>query len=107
MHLPALENLRFLYLDSLYLRAEDVVMPWKYFHKSLRSLEFESLPKLVNLPKGMQYLTTLRSLRISCCPSFEGIPEWISCLSSLQSLNISGEKLKTLPKVMQDLTSLK
>ena len=127
--LPNLISLRTLYLDKCplpqgirYLTAlqhlqvwtSEVVdlpndwdeMEWKGL-RTLLSLEFWQLPKLVSLPVGLQYVSSLQNLEISQCPSLIAIPEWICKLISLQSLQITHcPKLESLPEGIGALTSL-
>ena len=127
--LPNLISLRTLYLDKCplpqgmrYLTAlqhlevcnSEVVdlsndwdeMEWQGL-RSLLSLEFYKLPKLVSLPMGLQYVSSLQNLQISQCPSLIAIPEWICKLISLQSLDIwDCPNLESLPEGFGALTSL-
>ncbi|XP_056698861.1 putative disease resistance protein RGA4 isoform X1 [Spinacia oleracea] len=81
-------------------------MPWKSLHQSLRNLQF-SYTDMMNLPKGIQYLTSLQSLSLGSCWNVTNLPEWISCLSSLQSLSIEKcSAIKSLPDSMRNLASL-
>ncbi|XP_031286147.1 putative disease resistance protein RGA3 [Pistacia vera] len=48
---------------------DDDDMPWQGF-RSLWSLKIHGLPKLVSLPKGLQYVATLRDLYIAGCDQF-------------------------------------
>ncbi|XP_031272755.1 putative disease resistance protein RGA4 isoform X1 [Pistacia vera] len=66
---------------------DDDDMPWQGF-RSLQSLYIHGLPKLVSLPKGLQYVTTLRDLTIEYCHNLTALPEWISNSSSLSRLEI-------------------
>ncbi|KAJ0046696.1 hypothetical protein Pint_05357 [Pistacia integerrima] len=89
-------------------------MPWKGFG-SLNSLELSGLPKLVSLPKGLQYLTSLQHLFIDGCgqlefPNNEDEDEddmpWQG-LKSLHSLQLySLPKPVSLPKGLQYVTTL-
>ncbi|KAG2669694.1 hypothetical protein I3760_14G044900 [Carya illinoinensis] len=82
-------------------------MQWKGL-KSLISLEFQSNPKLVSLPLGLQHVTTLRQFQILNCSSFIAIPEWISNWASLEVFTINAcSGLTSLPKAMEGLSSLK
>lgn len=84
---------------------EEEGMSWRCLGQSLRSLRLERLPKVVNLPKGMQYLTSLHSLTIES--HLEALPDWIGCLSSLQSLSINKcDRIESLPESIRMLTSL-
>uniref|UniRef100_A0A2N9I7Q5 NB-ARC domain-containing protein n=1 Tax=Fagus sylvatica TaxID=28930 RepID=A0A2N9I7Q5_FAGSY len=62
-------------------------MEWQGL-RSLLSLQFNHLPKLVSLPVGLQHLTSLQTLEIEDCPSLTSLPEWIGGLTSLQTLYI-------------------
>ncbi|KAL2945249.1 putative disease resistance protein RGA1 [Bienertia sinuspersici] len=108
---------------------EENGLPWKSL-QSLSSLELCDLPKMVNLPKGLQYLTSLQSLSIEWCQGLEepgeclgfltslkslqftnclfmkALPECIGFLTSLQYLRLESYKLKSLPESMRRLTSL-
>jgi Leucine-rich repeat (LRR) protein len=83
-------------LQSLYVWKSEVVdlsndwdkMEWQGL-RSLLSLQFYELPKLVSLPVGLQHLTSLQTLEIWDCPSLTSLPEWIGGLTSLQTLEIS------------------
>ncbi|XP_042954986.1 disease resistance protein RGA2-like isoform X2 [Carya illinoinensis] len=82
-------------------------MQWKGL-KSLISLKFSGMPKLVSLPLGLQYVTTLRELHIIGCSSLVAIPEWICNWASLEQFTIfrcSG--LTSLPEAMSRLTTLR
>ena len=75
-HLTALQDL---YLhDCLELEQanDEDGMQWQGL-KSLLSLTFSRLPKLVSLPLGLQRATTLKSLFTSKCENLTAIPEWI------------------------------
>ena len=127
--LPNLISLRTLYLDKcplpqgiryltalqhLYVWNSEVVdlsndwdeMEWQGL-RSLLSLQFRKLPKLVSLPMGLQYVSSLQNLSIWCCPSLIAIPEWTCKLISLQSLKIwDCPNLESLPEGIGALTSL-
>ena len=62
-------------------------MEWQGL-RSLLSLQFQQLPKLVSLPVGLQHLTSLQTLEIWGCPELTSLPEWIGGLTSLQTLEI-------------------
>ncbi|KMT04538.1 hypothetical protein BVRB_8g182010 [Beta vulgaris subsp. vulgaris] len=89
-----LRNLQNLYIDDCYLLdlEEKENMPWKSLH-SLSSLSLIKLPKLVNLPEGLQHVTTLRSLCIQFCKNLKALPQWLNSLCSLQSIEIRGDGL--------------
>jgi hypothetical protein len=81
-------------------------MQWQGL-KSLLSLSFSRLPKLVFLPLGLQPGTTLQKLLISDCENLTAIPEWIHNCTSLHVLEIDGcSSLTSLPEGMRSLTSL-
>ena len=81
-------------------------MQWQGL-KSLLSLEFSQLPKLVSLPLGLKNATTLQSLKISNCENLTAIPEWIHNCTSLQKLEIDEcASLTSLPEGIRSLTSL-
>ncbi|KAG7950875.1 hypothetical protein I3843_13G138200 [Carya illinoinensis] len=82
-------------------------MQWKGL-KSLISLKFKGMLKLVSLPLGLQHVTSLRKLEISNCSSLMAIPEWICNWASLEWFTISScDGLTSLPEAMPRLTSLK
>ena len=62
-------------------------MPWRCLAECLHSLELHSLPEMVELQKGIHYLTVLQSLKIVVLP-LKDLPEWIGCLPSLHSLEV-------------------
>jgi len=75
--------------------------------KSIFSLHFNELPKLVSLPSGLQHVTTLQRFQISYCESLTAIPNWIHNCKSLQIFEIFGcSNLTSLPEGMGRLTSL-
>ncbi|KAJ0035029.1 hypothetical protein Pint_26222 [Pistacia integerrima] len=90
-YLTSLQKLTILGCDQLEsLNSEDDDdMPWQGF-RSLQCLKIYRLPKLVSLPKGLQYFTTLRDLTIGYCRNLTALPEWISNSSSLSKLQIKG-----------------
>ncbi|XP_048490364.1 putative disease resistance protein RGA3 [Beta vulgaris subsp. vulgaris] len=103
-----LTNLQHLYIDDCYLLdlEEKENMPWKSLH-SLSSLTLRNLPKLVNLPEGLQYVTTLLSLRINSCKNLKVLPQWFYLLCSLESLQLLRcSELKSLPEVLRRMNSL-
>ncbi|KAK9665720.1 hypothetical protein RND81_14G131000 [Saponaria officinalis] len=95
-HLTVLETLVLEYIANLRLTSsekeerEQDGTPWRSLHQSLRSLELSSLPNVVNLPKGMQFLTSLRSLKIWDCQEMKSMPKWIPELVSLKRLDVQG-----------------
>ncbi|XP_050284279.1 putative disease resistance protein RGA4 [Quercus robur] len=81
-------------------------MEWQGL-RTLLSLKFYKLPKLVSFPMGLQYLSYLQNLRIWYCRNLIAIPEWICKLISLQYLSIwDCPKLESLPEGIGALTSL-
>ncbi|KAL9237159.1 hypothetical protein vseg_011743 [Gypsophila vaccaria] len=95
-HLTVLETLVLEYIANLRLISSEKEENqqdgnlWQSLHQSLRSLELSSLPKIVNLPRGMQYLTSLRSLKISDCEELKSMPKWIQDLVALKRLDVQG-----------------
>ena len=108
---PLPQGIRYLTaLQHLYVWNSEVVdwdeMEWQGL-RSLLSLEFYELPKLVSLPMGLQYVSSLQSLSIWDCHSLIAIPEWICKLISLQSLRICNcSNLESFPEGIGALTSL-
>jgi hypothetical protein len=81
-------------------------MQWQGL-KSLFSLHFSELPKLLCLPSGLQHATTLEYLKIENCKNLTAVPDWIHNCKSLKVLEISGcSNLTSLPEGMGRLTSL-
>ncbi|KAG6632391.1 hypothetical protein CIPAW_13G156100 [Carya illinoinensis] len=106
-YLTALQELELFDCPVLDLGNDEHGMQWKGL-KSLISLEFRVMPKLVSLPLGLQHVTSLRRLEISDCSSLLAIPEWIYNWASLERFTISGcSGLTSLPEAMSSLTSLK
>ncbi|KAG2674828.1 hypothetical protein I3760_13G155400 [Carya illinoinensis] len=106
-YLTALQELKLFNCPVLDLGNDEHGMQWKGL-KSLISLEFTGMPKLVSLPLGLQHVPTLRELQISDCSSLMAIPEWICNWESLVRFKISGcSGLTSLPEAMSRLTSLK
>jgi hypothetical protein len=103
--LTALQDLQLAFCNELDVANDEDGTQWQGL-KSLLSLRFTDLPKLVSLPSGLQHVTTLQMLRISYCDSLTAIPEWIHNCTPLQFLEI-GEcsSLSSLPKGMRRLTS--
>jgi len=105
-HLSALQDLNLADCPELELANVEDEMQWQGL-KSLLSLKFSCLPKLVSLPLGLQHATTLQNLLISDCENLTAIPEWIHSCTSLQVLEIDGcSNLTSLPEGMRSLTSL-
>ena len=112
---PLPQGIRYLTaLQQLYVWKSEVVdlpndwdeMEWQGL-RTLLSLDFFRLPKLVSLPMGLQYVSSLQNLQISQCHSLIAIPEWICKLISLQSLQIRYcPNLESLPEGIGALTSL-
>ncbi|KAG6632385.1 putative disease resistance protein RGA1 isoform X1 [Carya illinoinensis] len=105
-YLTALQKLELSDCPVLDLGNDEHGMQWKGL-KSLISLEFTRMPKLVSLPLGLQHVTTLRKLQISDCSSLVVIPEWICNWASLEEFTIykcSG--LTSRPEAMSRLNSL-
>ena len=71
-------------LQHLFVRNSEVVdssndcdeMEWQGL-RTLLSLCFYDVPKLVSLPIGLQYVSSLQNLSISSCRNLIAIPEWI------------------------------
>ncbi|KAG7950877.1 hypothetical protein I3843_13G138400 [Carya illinoinensis] len=104
--LTSLRVLQILYCPMLDLGNDEHGMQWKGL-KSLISLVFMGMPKLVSLPLGLQHVTTLRELQISDCSSLMAIPEWICNWASLEQFTINTcSGLTSLPEAMSRLTSL-
>jgi hypothetical protein len=106
-YLAALQYLELHDCRELELANVEDEMQWQGL-KSLLSLEFSCLPKLVSLPLGLQHATTLQELLISDCENLTAIPEWIHNCTSLQELEIDAcSSLTSLPEGMRSLTSLR
>jgi Leucine-rich repeat (LRR) protein len=106
-HLAALQDLDLDDCPKLELANVEDEMQWQGL-KSLLSLKFSRLPKLVSLPLGLQHGTTLQKLLISDCENLTTIPEWIHNYTSLQVLEIDGcSSLTSLPEGMRSLTTLR
>jgi Leucine-rich repeat (LRR) protein len=106
-HLAALQKLDLYDCPELELANVEDEMQWQGL-KSLLSLNFSRLPKLVSLPLGLQHATSLQKLLISYCENLTAIPEWIHNWTSLQELEIDAcSSLTSLPEGMRSLTSLR
>jgi Leucine-rich repeat (LRR) protein len=105
-HLTALEDLDLFNCLEIELANDEDGMQWQGL-RSLLSLRFSRLPKLVSLPSGLQHVTTLQKLEISDCLNLTAIPEWIHNYKSLQVLEIRGcLSLASVPKGIHNITSL-
>ena len=106
-HLISLQSMSIRYCDKLVLlNLEDDGMQWQAL-RSLISLEFIGIPKLLSLPDGLQHVTTLQRLQIWYCPNLKALPVWIGNLTSLQRLSIQYcPNLASLPQGIRNLTSL-
>ncbi|XP_050210269.1 putative disease resistance protein RGA3 isoform X2 [Mercurialis annua] len=58
------------------------------FLKSLRELQFGSLPKLLSVPVGLLFVPTLSKFFIKNCPNLAYLPEWMANFRELQVLGI-------------------
>nr|XP_023926426.1 putative disease resistance protein RGA1 [Quercus suber] len=105
-YLTALQELLVQYFEEVDFSNDWDEMEWQGL-RTLLSLQFLDLPKLVSLPMGLQYVSSLQNLQIYLCGSLIAIPEWICKLISLQSLEIwHCPKLESLPEGFGALTSL-
>ncbi|KMT00592.1 hypothetical protein BVRB_9g218900 [Beta vulgaris subsp. vulgaris] len=94
-HMTNLEQLVVFSCKKLDLGGDDDGMPWS----SLSYLNLFRLPKVVNLPKGIQYLYSLKILYINSCDSLDNLPEWLHRLTSLHYLELAWcPRLKSLPE---------
>jgi len=75
-HFTSLQELDFISCPELEFANDEDGMQWQGL-KSLLSLHFSGLPKLVSLPSGLQHVTTLQKLKISNCKSLTAVPDWI------------------------------
>ncbi|KAH9608274.1 hypothetical protein KSS87_018036, partial [Heliosperma pusillum] len=108
-HLTSLESLVLQNCEELDLSVNEPLeegKPWKAL-KSIRSLHFNNIPKMVHLPSGLQHLTGLRALRISFNHNLVMLPQWIGCFSSLEYMHLCCcLKLTCLPEEFGKLTTL-
>ncbi|XP_021738234.1 putative disease resistance protein RGA3 [Chenopodium quinoa] len=106
-HLTNLKQLEIRGCPNLGLEEEER-FPWKDLH-ALSYLSLCELPQLIDLPKGIQYLTSLQSIFIQGCENMKPHPEWLHCPKSLRSLSITcSPKLESLPEaILPSLTMLK
>jgi Leucine-rich repeat (LRR) protein len=105
-HFASVQDLYLGHCPELELANDEDEMQWQSL-KSLFSLRFSGLPKLVSLPSGLQHATTLKNLKIRNCKSLTVVPDWIHNCKSLQVFEISQcSNLTSLPEGMVRLTSL-
>ncbi|XP_050211462.1 putative disease resistance protein RGA1 [Mercurialis annua] len=88
-HLTSLEGLIVEECDELDL-CDDVFDIGTEFEclKNLRELQFGSLPKLVSIPVGLQFVPMLSKFFIEDCGNLAYLPEWMANLKELQVLGI-------------------
>ncbi|XP_021844214.2 putative disease resistance protein RGA3 isoform X2 [Spinacia oleracea] len=89
-HLTALETLEIYKCPNLSLEEveREDGMPWQPIHHTLCTLYLDCLPRLVDLPNWIQYLTSLKNLMIKDCKGLESMPNWMSKLTSLELLKL-------------------
>ncbi|KAF3945659.1 hypothetical protein CMV_027986 [Castanea mollissima] len=105
-YLTALQHLRVAESEVVDISNDWDEIEWQGL-RTLLSLAFYELPKLVSLPMGLQYVSSLQNFSIRYCRNLIAIPEWICKLISLQSLEIwDCPKLESLPEGIGALTSL-
>ena len=105
-YLTALQELDVWYSEVVDISNDCDEMEWQGL-RTLLSLDFYKLPKLVSLPMGLQYVSSLQNLSIWNCDNLIAIPEGICKLISLQSLEIRDcPNLESLPEGIGALTSL-
>jgi len=104
--LTSLQRLKLVYCPELEFANDEDEMQWQGL-KSLFSLHFARLPKLLSLPSGLQHATSLENLKIDFCNNLTALPDWIHNCKSLKVLEIFGcSNLTSLPEGMGRLTSL-
>jgi hypothetical protein len=104
--LTSLQHLNLLSCPELEFANDEDEMQWQGL-KSLFSLHFSRLPKLLSLPSGLQHATTLENLKIEYCENLTAVPDWIHNCKSLKVFEISRcSNLTSLPEGMGRLTSL-
>jgi hypothetical protein len=87
--LTSLQHLNLLNCPELEFANDEDEMQWQGL-KSLFSLHFSGLPKLLSLPSGLQHATTLENLKIEKCANLTAVPDWIHNCKSLKVFEISG-----------------
>jgi len=104
--LTSLQRLKLVDCPELEFANDEDEMQWQGL-KSLFSLHFSGLPKLLSLPSGLQHATTLENLHIDNCENLTTLPDWIHNCKSLKAFQISRcSNLTSLPEGMGRLTSL-
>jgi len=105
-HLTSLQDLYLENCPELEFANDEDEMQWQGL-KSLFSLHFSGLPKLLSFPSGLQHATTLENLKIENCDNLTAVPDWIHNYKSLKVFEISRcFNLTSLPEGMGRLTSL-
>jgi hypothetical protein len=105
-HLTSLQDLAIKNCPELEFANDEDEMQWQGL-KSLFSLHFSGLPKLLSLPSGLQHATSLENLKIDFCNNLTALPDWIHNCKSLKVFEISRcSNLTSLPEGMGRLTSL-
>ncbi|KAK2987345.1 hypothetical protein RJ640_023646 [Escallonia rubra] len=104
MQLTALEDLTIMNCPELRLSESDM-----QGLSNLRRLSLHSLPKLLEIPRGLQQAAgTLKSLYVGNCVGLAALPEWLGDFTSLQMLTLCDcPNLTSLPESMRRLTALK
>jgi hypothetical protein len=87
-HLTSLQHLNLVNCRELEFANDEDEMQWQGL-KSLFSLHFARLPKLLSLPSGLQHATTLENLKIDDCENLTAVPDWIHNCKSLKVFKIS------------------
>jgi len=101
LQLQSIEN-----FSELEFANDEDEMQWQGL-KSLFSLHFSELPKLLSLPSGLQHATALENLMIEDCENLMAVPDWIHNCKSLKVFEISRcSNLTSLPEGIGRLTSL-
>jgi Leucine-rich repeat (LRR) protein len=104
--LTSLQRLQLEDCPELEFANDEDEMQWQGL-KSLFSLDFSGLPKLLSLPSGLQHATSLENLKIKNCENLTAVPDWIHNCKSLKVFEISRcSNLTSLPEGMGRLTSL-